>query len=62
MRPVLISLDDAAKSLSISRRKLDQLIASGRLAKRYLDGRVGIRYAELEAFVDSLPTDRQEAS
>lgn len=54
--PALMSKEDAANYLGISQRLLEQKIASSELIpKRISERRIGIRRADLDAFIDSLP-------
>lgn len=48
----LLTPDDAARALSISRSTLDRMVAAGRLPKpvRISDRRIGFRVADIEAF------------
>jgi excisionase family DNA binding protein len=51
--PILYSRKQAAKALSISVRKLTQLISAGKLAVTRIDGKVLISSWELLAFIEA---------
>ncbi len=57
IKPIMVSHEVAAAMLAqISERKLDQLVAEGRIkARQVTPGRVGYLLSELEAFASSLP-------
>lgn len=51
----LYSVGQAAVALGLGRTKTLDLIRSGRLQCRRLDGRIRVAYADLKAFTDALP-------
>jgi len=51
----LYSVAEAADALGLGRTKCLDLIRSGRLQCRRLDGRIRIAYGDLKAFADALP-------
>jgi hypothetical protein len=57
IKPIMVSHEVAAAMLAqISERKLDQLVAEGRIkARQVTPGRVGYLLRDLEAFVETLP-------
>jgi len=54
MTPLLVDLDAAAASLSLSRRSVQKLIYDGRLPSVQVGRRRLITAADLDAFVDRL--------
>lgn len=52
----LLDLDAAAQATSLSRRTVERKIAAGELRAVKVDGRTLIRVADLDAFIDSLPS------
>lgn len=62
---VSLTLPDAVVACGLSERTLRDAIATGDLAVRYggeKGGKVLIRVADLDAYIDSLPTSRERAS
>jgi excisionase family DNA binding protein len=65
--PILVSRDQAAELLAISRRSLDYLIADKKLPSRRIGRRVLIAYADLKKFARAdhpfriSPEDREVA-
>lgn len=55
--PLIVDRATAAASLSISERKLDELVAAGEIAApvKISAGRVGWRWRDLVAFAESRP-------
>ena len=51
--PIMYSRHEAALSLSISVRKLDYLISSGRLAVIRIDGKTLLAHTELLSFIEA---------
>src|SRR5579885_670220 len=54
MRPLLLNVNQAAQVLAISRSKLYELIAAGRLPLVHIDGCARLSLASLEKFVSEL--------
>jgi excisionase family DNA binding protein len=52
---VLLNKADAAAALSMSQRRLDELVAAGEIAAVQDGGRVKFRPAELQRYADALP-------
>lgn len=57
--PALMSKKDAAEYIGVSLTQFNRLIMSGTfIPKRISDRRIGIRRAELDDFIESLPDHR----
>ena len=52
---ILLGKKDAAAALSMSTRRLDQLVAAGEIAAVRDGGQVKFRPAELKRYADELP-------
>jgi excisionase family DNA binding protein len=57
-RRLLITKSDAATQLGVSLRTIERLIAAGRLPLVHVEGAARVRVADLEAYVQSLETER----
>lgn len=55
----LLTVKQVAAETTLSRSRINTLIASGRLKVRWIDGRRAVDRADFEAFVDSLPNERE---
>ena len=61
MEPIALSVKDAAKSLSLSKSRLYELISEGQIEARKIGGRTVIPYASLQALVASAPLMKEPA-
>jgi excisionase family DNA binding protein len=55
----LLSTGQAAKKLGVGKTKLLALFRTGRLATTMFDGRIRVRVADIDAFIDALPKGDQ---
>lgn len=55
-RPLAVGLDTACEMLGIGRTKMRELFDAGEIVPRRLGKRVLIRVADLEQFLNNLPT------
>ncbi|MDJ0324964.1 helix-turn-helix domain-containing protein [Cryobacterium sp. PH31-AA6] len=58
--PLAYSVVEAAEAIGISASKLEQIIARGDIAPRWIDGKRILTAVELLAYLDSLPFDKPE--
>lgn len=57
IEPILVSMKTAAEALGRSERHVQRLVEAGKLNPVYEDRSVRIRYAEIKAYAESLPTE-----
>jgi len=57
---ISFTLDGAAEACGLSKRELQEAIREGSLVARYRGTKPLIRPADLEDFVDGLPTERSQ--
>ncbi len=55
----LLSTGQAAARLGVGKTKLLQLVRTGRLPCKMFDGRIRIRVADIDEFVDAMPKGYQ---
>jgi hypothetical protein len=58
--PLAYSVADAAETLAISPRKLEEVIRRGDIAPRWIDGKRVLTADELTAYLASLPFDKPQ--
>lgn len=51
----LLSTGQAAERLGVGKTKLLALVRTGRLLSTMFDGRIRVRVADIDAFIDALP-------
>ncbi|MEV4251973.1 helix-turn-helix domain-containing protein [Spirillospora sp. NPDC049652] len=61
MTPLLLTVPEAARALSISRSKLYELIASGALRSVRIDGSRRVPYDALTTYINALMSQKEAA-
>ena len=60
-QPVAYAVKDAAEAIGISPALLEQVIARGDINPRWINSKRVIPAAELQAYIEALPYDRETA-
>ena len=61
MKPISITVDDATAYCGIGKTKLYELVKEGRFTARKIGRRTLLLTAELDAYIESLPTLKSAA-